>query len=143
MLLFLVLANVLSVALFQVHVLCHAFDVVCNGLTVVLSSCLLQSSQIMLVHRLSGAHATVLNQLRNVFVFAVSLIVGWERFHLLEFAGLLCLILGNFFFNEVVRLPCKRLQRPPAALALNVDPSAESAESGSARDAAAVVVGSE
>jgi len=44
----------------------------------------------------------VLDSIRTVVIWAVDLIVGWEKFQYLQIIGFVLLILGTMFYNEVI-----------------------------------------
>lgn len=62
---------------------------------------------------LSGAHRMVLDSMRTFVVWAASLILGWEQFHLLQLIGFLVMLFGTATYNEYIRIP--GFAYPPSA----------------------------
>ena len=56
---------------------------------------------------ISAATRTTIDSCRTLFIWIISMAVGWEKFHWLELGGFVVLVLGAFIFNEVLRIPGK------------------------------------
>eukprot|EP00033_Pygsuia_biforma_P001603 GCRY01001805.1.p1 GENE.GCRY01001805.1~~GCRY01001805.1.p1 ORF type:complete len:355 (-),score=78.74 GCRY01001805.1:522-1586(-) len=54
---------------------------------------------------MSCSHRAVIDSCRTIVVWAFSLLVGWETFQFAQLGGFFLLILGSFFYNEVIRIP--------------------------------------
>jgi drug/metabolite transporter (DMT)-like permease len=60
---------------------------------------------ISITKRISSTTRSVLESCRTLFVWIVSLAVGWETFQWLQLIGFAVLVLGMFLFNEVIQIP--------------------------------------
>merc|ERR1739845_246202 len=54
---------------------------------------------------LSAAHRMVLDSVRTVVVWVVSLALGWEQFHALQIVGFVIMSLGTAMYNEIITVP--------------------------------------
>ncbi|CAG8592375.1 4856_t:CDS:2 [Ambispora gerdemannii] len=54
---------------------------------------------------ISATARSTIDTARNVFIWIVSLFLGWETFSWLQLIGFIILIWGTFLFNGVVKLP--------------------------------------
>ena len=54
----------------------------------------------------SALHRTILAQCRTILVWIVAMIIGWEKFYILQLVGFLIVILGTLIYNEILVLPC-------------------------------------
>lgn len=55
---------------------------------------------------MSAAHRMVLDSLRTIVIWAVSLSVGWQKhFSYLQLVGFIVLLAGTMVYNEVVHIP--------------------------------------
>jgi drug/metabolite transporter (DMT)-like permease len=55
---------------------------------------------------LSALHRTIIAQCRTVLVWVVALIIGWEKFYVLQLVGFAFVIFGSLLYNEIIVLPC-------------------------------------
>lgn len=71
---------------------------------------------ISVTKELSATTRMVLDSLRTVVIWALSLALGWEAFHPLQILGFLILLMGTAFYNGLHRPLLTRLARgrPPA-----------------------------
>ncbi|XP_026969424.1 solute carrier family 35 member F6 isoform X1 [Lagenorhynchus albirostris] len=71
---------------------------------------------ISVTKELSATTRMVLDSLRTIVIWAVSLTLGWEAFHPLQILGFLILLTGTALYNGLHRLLLSRLSRgrPPA-----------------------------
>lgn len=60
---------------------------------------------ISVTQAMSASHRMVLDSVRTIVVWAVSLAVGWEDFSWLQVLGFLVLLSGTVVYNELVRVP--------------------------------------
>eukprot|EP00128_Syssomonas_multiformis_P017031 Colp12_sorted_trinity150504_noHs@30295 len=54
---------------------------------------------------LSATHRTTIDSCRTLFIWIVTLILGWESFVWLQLVGFFVLVLGTFTYNEVFKFP--------------------------------------
>eukprot|EP00292_Cryptomonas_paramecium_P034309 CAMPEP_0113681606 /NCGR_PEP_ID=MMETSP0038_2-20120614/12112_1 /TAXON_ID=2898 /ORGANISM="Cryptomonas paramecium" /LENGTH=206 /DNA_ID=CAMNT_0000600405 /DNA_START=1483 /DNA_END=2099 /DNA_ORIENTATION=- /assembly_acc=CAM_ASM_000170 len=74
---------------------------------------------------LSATHRTVLDSVRTMAIWGVSLALGWQTFEPLQVVGFATLLSGTLVYNELLTLPC--LPRPaPAEEADKAWPAPES-----------------
>jgi hypothetical protein len=45
------------------------------------------------------------NVIRTLFIWMVSLYLGWERFSWVQVIGFVVMVLGTFIFNDVIKPP--------------------------------------
>nr|XP_010590280.1 solute carrier family 35 member F6 isoform X2 [Loxodonta africana] len=71
---------------------------------------------ISVTKELSATTRMVLDSLRTVVIWALSLVLGWEAFHPLQILGFLILLMGTALYNGLHRPLLSRLSwsRPPA-----------------------------
>ncbi|KAJ8271024.1 hypothetical protein GJAV_G00121910 [Gymnothorax javanicus] len=72
---------------------------------------------ISVTKEISATTRMVLDSLRTVLIWAVSLALGWEHFHGLQILGFLILLCGAALYNDLhrpllARLPCSTLVHP-------------------------------
>merc|ERR1719436_765763 len=60
---------------------------------------------ISITKHMSAAHRMVLDSVRTLFVWAISLALGWEPFHALQLLGFAFLSFGIAVYNEVITFP--------------------------------------
>mmetsp|Transcript_27520 Transcript_27520/g.67949 ORF Transcript_27520/g.67949 Transcript_27520/m.67949 type:complete len:398 (+) Transcript_27520:192-1385(+) len=54
---------------------------------------------------MSATHRMVLDSLRTMVIWAFSLAVGWQSFHILQVVGFVVLLMGTLVYNEIVVIP--------------------------------------
>jgi drug/metabolite transporter (DMT)-like permease len=54
---------------------------------------------------LSALHRTIIAQCRTILVWAIALMIGWEKFYVLQLVGFVFVILGSILYNEILVLP--------------------------------------
>jgi len=54
---------------------------------------------------LSATHRTTIDSCRTLFVWVVSMALGWESFIGLQLVGFVFLVTGTFLYNKVINLP--------------------------------------
>ncbi|KAF2787926.1 integral membrane protein [Melanomma pulvis-pyrius CBS 109.77] len=65
----------------------------------------------------SATSRSTIDTCRTLFIWIVSLGLGWETFKWLQVAGFALLVYGTFLFNDIVRPPLKRwVERRPEEL---------------------------
>lgn len=71
---------------------------------------------ISVTKELSATTRMVLDSLRTIVIWALSLALGWEAFHALQILGFLILLMGTALYNGLHRPLLTRLSRgrPPA-----------------------------
>jgi hypothetical protein len=57
----------------------------------------------------SATSRSTIDTCRTLFIWLVSLALGWENFKWLQVAGFVLLVYGTFLFNDIVRPPLKAL----------------------------------
>lgn len=60
---------------------------------------------ISVTQQLSAAHRMVLDSVRTLVVWGVSLMLGWEQFMPLQLVGFVVLSIGTAMYNEIIRVP--------------------------------------
>lgn len=58
---------------------------------------------------ISATSRSIIDTCRTLFIWIVSLGLGWESFKWLQVAGFALLVYGTFMFNDLVRPPIKAL----------------------------------
>lgn len=62
---------------------------------------------------ISATSRSIIDTCRTLFIWIVSLGLGWENFKWLQVVGFSLLVYGTFLFNDLVRPPIKALMPPP------------------------------
>lgn len=57
---------------------------------------------------MSATTRMVLDSVRTLVIWGVSLGVGWQTFHLLQLAGFVILVMGMCIYNDLLIAPCLR-----------------------------------
>ncbi|KAI4283600.1 MAG: hypothetical protein L6R35_005114 [Caloplaca aegaea] len=60
----------------------------------------------------SATARSIIDTCRTLFIWIVSLGLGWETFKWLQIVGFALLVYGTFLFNDIVRPPLKACARP-------------------------------
>jgi drug/metabolite transporter (DMT)-like permease len=60
---------------------------------------------VTITSKLSAGHRTVLDSVRTVVIWGVSLAVSWQDFQYLQLIGFIVLLFGSLVYNKIVRLP--------------------------------------
>ena len=63
---------------------------------------------------ISATSRSIIDTCRTLFIWIVSLGLGWETFKWLQVVGFAMLVYGTFMFNDLVRPPIKALMPSPA-----------------------------
>lgn len=63
---------------------------------------------------ISATSRSIIDTCRTLFIWIVSLGLGWESFKWLQVVGFALLVYGTFLFNDLVRPPIKALMPSPA-----------------------------
>lgn len=58
-------------------------------------------------HCISATSRSTIDTCRTLFIWLVSLGLGWETFKWLQVAGFALLVYGTFLFNDIIRPPLK------------------------------------
>ena len=67
---------------------------------------------ISVTRTVSATARSTIDNSRTLFIWLVSLGLGWETFKWLQILGFVLLVYGTFLFNNVIRPPLKACQRP-------------------------------
>eukprot|EP01027_Heterolobosea_sp_BB2_P014025 GEZU01020184.1.p1 GENE.GEZU01020184.1~~GEZU01020184.1.p1 ORF type:complete len:383 (-),score=161.30 GEZU01020184.1:83-1231(-) len=59
---------------------------------------------ITITKRINSATRATIDSCRTLFIWAISLIIKWEKFHWLQVLGFVILVFGTFLYNEVIRV---------------------------------------
>ena len=70
----------------------------------------------------SATSRSTIDTSRTLFIWIVSLALHWETFKWLQIIGFVLLVHGTFLFNDIVRLPFRRLRQPEPEPLLREDP---------------------
>lgn len=62
---------------------------------------------ISVTRSVSATARSTIDTCRTLFIWVVSLGLGWETFKWLQILGFAALVYGTFLFNDIVRPPCK------------------------------------
>ena len=57
---------------------------------------------ISITRKLSAVHRLVLDSGRSIIVWAVSMILGWQQFQILQIVGFVLMITGVLIFNNLL-----------------------------------------
>ncbi|KAI5289094.1 hypothetical protein KEM52_000908 [Ascosphaera acerosa] len=68
---------------------------------------------ISVTQSVSATSRSTIDTCRTLFIWMISLALGWESFKWLQVAGFAMLVYGTFLFNDIVRPPLRRLLGPP------------------------------
>ncbi|KAL9644105.1 hypothetical protein ABK040_005571 [Willaertia magna] len=60
---------------------------------------------VSITKRISSTSRSTIDTCRTLFIWIVSLIIGWEEFQWLQVIGFVVLVFGTFLFNEVITVP--------------------------------------
>merc|ERR1711997_1024802 len=63
---------------------------------------------ISVTKEMSATTRMVLDSVRTLVIWGVSLGLGWQTFHLLQLAGFVILVMGMFIYNDLLIAPCLR-----------------------------------
>lgn len=58
---------------------------------------------------LSATTRMVLDSVRTLVIWAVSMLIGWQQFYFLQLIGFCILLIGMMLYNDIVILPVIRL----------------------------------
>ncbi|KAI8615113.1 hypothetical protein BC830DRAFT_1242235 [Chytriomyces sp. MP71] len=75
------------------------------GIGICFSISLFNWSGLSVTQTVSATSRSTIDTCRTVFIWAVSLGLGWEGFRWMQVAGFIVLIYGTFVFNDIVALP--------------------------------------
>ncbi|KAI9341215.1 hypothetical protein BDR26DRAFT_934206 [Obelidium mucronatum] len=75
------------------------------GIGICFSISLFNWSGLSVTQTVSATSRSTIDTCRTVFIWAISMGLGWETFKWLQVAGFVVLIYGTFVFNDVVVLP--------------------------------------
>lgn len=56
---------------------------------------------------MSATSRSTIDTCRTLFIWLVSLVLGWESFKWLQVVGFALLVYGTFLFNDIVRPPLR------------------------------------
>lgn len=65
---------------------------------------------------MSAATRTVVDSLRTILIWGISLALGWEHFCWIEIIGFVILLSGNIIYNKVIKIPGLNYDDAPAAV---------------------------
>lgn len=66
-----------------------------------------------ITRNLSATARSVIDTCRTLFIWIVSLGLGWESFKWLQLLGFAILVYGTFLFNDLIRPPLQRYWSRP------------------------------
>ena len=72
---------------------------------------------------MSAVHRMVLDSIRTIVIWGVSLLLGWESFQWLQLSGFFVLLFGTMVYNEIVSLESLGLYYPPKEMQETLLPS--------------------
>lgn len=75
---------------------------------------------------MSASHRMVLDSVRTMLVWACSLALGWEEFHVLQLVGFAILSVGTAMYNEIITFP--RCFHYPEKVAMPTEPCADASK---------------
>ncbi|KAJ3062777.1 hypothetical protein HDU98_001376 [Podochytrium sp. JEL0797] len=75
------------------------------GIGICFSISLFNWSGLSVTQTVSATSRSTIDTCRTVFIWMISMSLGWESFKYLQVAGFVVLIYGTFVFNDVVALP--------------------------------------
>ena len=58
---------------------------------------------------LSATTRMVLDSVRTLVIWAISMLIGWQQFYFLQLIGFCILLIGMMLYNDIVILPVIRL----------------------------------
>jgi hypothetical protein len=70
----------------------------------------------------SATSRSTIDTCRTLFIWIVSLGLGWETFKWLQVLGFALLVYGTFLFNDLIRPPLKACVEPEGEVLLPEDP---------------------
>lgn len=74
----------------------------------ILSIAFFNFAGISVTREMSATTRMVLDSLRTVVIWVVSMMVGWEHFNWIQLIGFLILLVGTFIYNDAVFMPLYR-----------------------------------
>lgn len=74
----------------------------------ILSIAFFNFAGISVTREMSATTRMVLDSLRTVVIWVVSIAVGWEHFNWIQLIGFLVLLVGTFIYNDAVFMPLYR-----------------------------------
>lgn len=74
----------------------------------ILSIAFFNFAGISVTREMSATTRMVLDSLRTVVIWVVSIAVGWESFNWIQLTGFLILLVGTFIYNDAVFMPLYR-----------------------------------
>ncbi|KAJ1912565.1 hypothetical protein H4219_005550 [Mycoemilia scoparia] len=88
-----------------IHEITNTYGVWSTAIWVMLSIAFFNWFGLSVTRTVSATSRSTIDTCRTLFIWMVSLYLGWETFQWLQVVGFLILIYGTFVFNEVVRSP--------------------------------------
>ncbi|KAI9626982.1 hypothetical protein H4Q26_017615 [Puccinia striiformis f. sp. tritici PST-130] len=76
-----------------------------SSLAIAISIGLFNFCGLAVTKSISATARSVIDTCRSVGIWAFSLAIGWESFSYLQLAGFIILVIGTFFFNQIVLYP--------------------------------------
>jgi len=74
----------------------------------ILSIAFFNFAGVSITKELGAVNRKVLDSLRTLFIWAVSLIIGWQAFYWMQPVGFVVLVVGMFVYNDILFLPMIR-----------------------------------
>ena len=78
---------------------------------------------ISITRKLSAVHRLVLDSGRSIIVWAVSMILGWQQFQILQIVGFILMITGVLIFNNILIGKVEKILEGNQDLILSPSPS--------------------
>ena len=63
------------------------------------------ASGVTITKNASAAQRATIDSTRTLFIWAVSLAIGWEAFHVTQLLGFFLLVSGTLVYNEIIEVP--------------------------------------
>ncbi|EFP79980.1 uncharacterized protein PGTG_05205 [Puccinia graminis f. sp. tritici CRL 75-36-700-3] len=94
-----------------------------SSVAIAISIALFNFCGLAVTKSISATARSVIDTCRSVGIWAFSLAIGWESFSFLQLVGFIILVVGTFFFNQIVHYPTwfKRLIGSPPSEQLRID----------------------
>ncbi|KAI9310753.1 hypothetical protein BX666DRAFT_2032683 [Dichotomocladium elegans] len=86
-----------------------------TGIFIALSIAFFNWTGLTITSRISATARSTIDACRTLFIWMVSLYLGWEKFTYVQLIGFIIMVTGTFIFNGVIRLPFDRLSAEESA----------------------------
>ena len=80
-------------------------------LGIIVSICIFQVVGISVTQEMSATTRMILDSMRTIFIWIISLSLQWQSFHFLQPLGFLCIIIGMCLYYDLLIMPiCKKMR---------------------------------